>query len=112
MHVNAAIQVPIGAIQAILEVQRLDNITPFKQLVQISFTRSLIESVLPGALSRLLTFHASVHANSNWAAFTRDCCMVELILEPFGNHRLCSSWERALSPFASHSWIMSGLIKS
>ena len=41
-------QVPVGAIQAILQVNRLQNITPFKQLVNISFTRSLIQSILPG----------------------------------------------------------------
>ncbi|KAK9852109.1 hypothetical protein WJX84_005426 [Apatococcus fuscideae] len=39
--------VPVGAIQAILQVNRLQNITPFKQLVNISFTRSLIQSILP-----------------------------------------------------------------
>ncbi|KAK9845039.1 hypothetical protein WJX74_009951 [Apatococcus lobatus] len=45
--------IPVGAIQAILEVQRLQNITPFKQLVNISFTRSLIESILPVIVLKL-----------------------------------------------------------
>ena len=40
--------IPIGAIQAIIEVDRLDNIVVFKQLVSITFVRSLIEAILPG----------------------------------------------------------------
>ena len=40
-------QIPVGAIQAILEVQRLSKYPPFKQLVKIAFTRSLIEAILP-----------------------------------------------------------------
>ena len=40
--------IPIGAIQAIIEVDRLDNIVVFKQLVSVPFVRSLIEAFLPG----------------------------------------------------------------
>ena len=47
-NLPVALQIPVAAIQALLEVQRLDKYTPFKQLVRIAFTRSLIESVLPG----------------------------------------------------------------
>ncbi len=44
---STPVQIPVGAIQALLEVQRLSKYPPFKQLVNIAFTRSLIESILP-----------------------------------------------------------------
>ena len=40
--------IPIGAIQAIIEVNRLEKIVVFKQLVSVAFVRSLIEAILPG----------------------------------------------------------------
>jgi hypothetical protein len=40
--------IPVAAVQAIIEVDRLKNIVVFKQLVNITFIRSLIESILPG----------------------------------------------------------------
>ena len=46
-------QIPVGAIQALLQVQRLDTITPFKQLVNIQFTRSIIESLLPSIVLKI-----------------------------------------------------------
>ena len=45
--------IPIGAVQAIIEVDRLKNIPVFKQLVNISFIRSIIEAILPGRSSTL-----------------------------------------------------------
>ncbi|KAK9864573.1 hypothetical protein WJX84_004373 [Apatococcus fuscideae] len=45
--------IPVGAIQAILEVQRLSKYPPFKQLVNIAFTRSLIESILPSLVLKI-----------------------------------------------------------
>jgi len=41
--------IPVAAVQAIIEVDRLKGIPGFKQLVDITFTRSLIQAILPGA---------------------------------------------------------------
>lgn len=41
--------IPIGAMQGIIEVQRLSDVPVFKQLVSVAFVRSLIEAILPGA---------------------------------------------------------------
>ena len=41
--------IPIGAIQALVEVDRLDTVPFFKQLLEISFVKALLQSVLPSA---------------------------------------------------------------
>ena len=45
--------IPIGAVQALVNVQLLSKIPPFKQLLQISFTNAIIVSILPGAGTRV-----------------------------------------------------------
>lgn len=40
--------IPIGAVQAIIEVDRLSKISAFRKLVDIAFIRSIIEAILPG----------------------------------------------------------------
>ncbi|KAK9819826.1 hypothetical protein WJX72_002804 [[Myrmecia] bisecta] len=40
--------IPVAAIQAVLEIERLSKIVPFKQLVSVSFVRSILTAVLPG----------------------------------------------------------------
>ena len=42
--------IPVGAVQAIIEVDRLRNIPGFNTLVSVTFLRSIIEAILPGAL--------------------------------------------------------------
>ena len=37
----------VGAVQALVEVQRLQNIPGFKQLLQITFIRALLQSIFP-----------------------------------------------------------------
>lgn len=39
--------IPVGAVQALVEVQRLQNIPVFKQLLQITFIKSLLQSIFP-----------------------------------------------------------------
>ena len=65
--------IPIGAVQAIIEVDRLRNVPGFKQLVSITFVRSLIEAILPryAALPRKLT--SSPTALNEQANLT-GCC--------------------------------------
>ncbi len=43
--------IPIGAVQAIIEVDRLSKIEAFRKLVDITFIRSIIEAILPGKKS-------------------------------------------------------------
>ena len=42
--------IPVGAVQALVNVQLLNKIPPFHQLLKIQFTNALIVSILPGAL--------------------------------------------------------------
>ncbi len=41
--------IPVGAVQALVNVQLLNKIPPFHQLLKIQFTNALIVSILPGA---------------------------------------------------------------
>ena len=59
--------IPVGAVQALVNVQLLNKIPPFKQLLKIQFTNALIVSILPGARAgsaaiAALTSSARVHA--------------------------------------------------
>ena len=45
--------IPVGAVQALVEVDRLQNIPVFKQLLRITFIRALLQSVFPSAPSTL-----------------------------------------------------------
>ena len=40
--------IPVGAVQALVNVQLLNKIPPFHQLLDIQFTNALIISILPG----------------------------------------------------------------
>lgn len=40
--------IPVGAVQALVNVQLLSKIPPFKQLLNIPFTNAIIVSILPG----------------------------------------------------------------
>ena len=40
--------IPIAAVQAIIEVNRLYKITFFRKLLDITFIRSIIQAILPG----------------------------------------------------------------
>ena len=40
--------IPVAAVQAIIEVDRLNGIPGFKKLIDITFIRSIIEAILPG----------------------------------------------------------------
>ena len=44
--------IPVGAIQALVEVDRLQNVPGFKQLLQITFIKALLQSVFPSAPRR------------------------------------------------------------
>ena len=45
----AAVQIiPVGAVQALVNVSLLSKIPPFKQLLNIAFTNAIIVSILPG----------------------------------------------------------------
>lgn len=52
--------IPIGAVQAIIEVNRLSKIPGFKQLVSISFIRSIIQAILPGEIPRPSAFRGTM----------------------------------------------------
>lgn len=45
--------IPIGAVQALVNVSLLEKIPPFKQLLDIQFINAIIVSILPGALELL-----------------------------------------------------------
>lgn len=45
--------IPIGAIQAIVNVSLLKKITPFKQLLRITFVNAIIVSILPGLVLKI-----------------------------------------------------------
>ncbi|KAK9809699.1 hypothetical protein WJX73_006828 [Symbiochloris irregularis] len=45
--------IPIGAVQALVEVQRLQNIPGFKQLLQITFIKSLLQSIFPSLVLKI-----------------------------------------------------------
>ena len=47
IHVCAQL-IPVGAVQALVNVQLLNKIPPFHQLLKIQFTNALIVSILPG----------------------------------------------------------------
>ena len=43
--------IPIGAVQALVNVSLLKKIPPFKQLLKVNFTNAIIVSILPGVLA-------------------------------------------------------------
>ena len=61
----------VGAVQALVEVQRLQNIPGFRQLLQITFIRALLQSIFPSeqqplhgicimVFSQMITIHTSL----------------------------------------------------
>ena len=48
--------IPVGAVQALVNVNLLNKIPPFHQLLDIQFTNAIIVSILPGACSSVPLF--------------------------------------------------------
>ena len=48
--------IPIGMVQALVNVTLLEKIPPFKQLLEIQFINAIIVSILPGAPQACTSF--------------------------------------------------------
>lgn len=66
--------IPVGAVQALVNVALLSKIPPFKQLLKINFTNAIIVSILPGE-----HYHARLCQLQNPGLVVRACATDELV---------------------------------
>ena len=65
--------IPVGAVQALIEVQRLNSIPGFKELNSITFINALIQAILPGAL--LAELGTGLQKLAKWAESECICAI-------------------------------------